>query len=98
MLNSEQYLSLSLINFYINRRKRMITSNLWQWRLLLETFFTHIHKPNIGCERVSSFFNQMYNLLNEIRTLDLIYFSSEVGISLTVLANYALYERNMTAK
>ena len=40
----------------------------------------------------------MYNLLNEIRTLDLIYFSSEVGISLTVLANYALYERNMTAK
>ena len=76
----------------------MVTSNLLQWRLLLETFFTHIHKPNIGCERVSSFFNQMYNLLNEIRTLDLIYFSSEVGISLTVLANYALYERNMTAK
>ena len=40
----------------------------------------------------------MYNLLNEIRALDLIYFSSEVGISLIVLANYALYGRNMTAK
>ena len=75
----------------------MITSNLLQWRLLLETFFTHIHKANTGCESFF-IFQSMYNLLNEIRALDLIYFSSEVGTSLIVLANYALYGRNMTAK